>query len=344
MPLRCRWGCNVPRDPSWWYAPPGGVSRALMPVAQMYGAVAARRLAPSRIHKAALPVICVGNFTAGGSGKTPFALMLAKRLIAGGDRPVFLTRGYGGSVAGPHWVDPDRDTAAVTGDEPLLLARVAPVLICRDRVAGADVIAASGRASVIVMDDGLQNGRLAKDLTFAVVDGVRGVGNGAVIPAGPLRAPLAAQGRLVQAIVFNGTPHQGLRERIGVVTAVPQLKARLVVVGDYAALSGKPVVAFAGIGNPERFFSTVRALGAQVVEAVAFPDHAPYRDTDAARLLALTARHGAQLVTTSKDAARLTGSGPLEDLKRAIHVVDVEMRLEGGDDVLDCLIASALRQ
>jgi tetraacyldisaccharide 4'-kinase len=302
--------------------------RALAPLARVYGGIAARRLTRVVGYQSRLPVICVGNFTAGGSGKTPFTAMLLPMLIARGERPVVLTRGYGGREAGPHMVELATDTARDVGDEPLLLARLAPVMVARDRAAGARAIEVLGQASVIVMDDGLQNGALHKDLTIAVVDGARGIGNGRVIPAGPLRMPLSVQGGLVDGIVFNGGAREGLGSQLAAVSSAPQIIARLEPAGDNAWLSGARVVAFAGIGHPARFFGLLEQMGAHVVERVAFGDHAAFSDRDGERLLALAERHGARLVTTSKDHVRIGGSATLDALALSSVTLPVTMVLE----------------
>ena len=189
------------REPSFWWGEASLASAMLAPLAAIYGAVAQARLA-RRGRRAAAPVVCIGNFTVGGAGKTPTALVVARMLAAAGERPVFLSRGYGGTLAGPVLVDPTRHRAQDVGDEPLLLARTAPTIVARDRVKGASIAAG---ASVIVMDDGFHNPSLAKDFAVLVVDARRGIGNGRVIPAGPLRAPLDAQLARAHALVLVGT-------------------------------------------------------------------------------------------------------------------------------------------
>lgn len=251
---------------------------------------------------APLPVICVGNFTAGGAGKTPVARLIASRLAALGKRPGFLSRGYGGQRRGPHLVDPRKDTAHDVGDEPLLLARDAPTVISRDRSAGARLLAKQP-VDVIVMDDGLQNPTLAKDLGIAVIDGTRGLGNGAVIPAGPLRAPLVAQRDHVGLVIWNGTP-DGQRLP-GEIADLPSLVTTLKPDDTALALAGQRVVGFAGIGDPRRFERTLDDLGCTVARFEPFADHHPYTATDLARLSALATRHDADLVTTEKDMARI---------------------------------------
>lgn len=333
----------MPREPSWWYAEPGLASVILKPVARLYGAIAARRLTRTAPYRSSLPVICVGNFTAGGSGKTPFTAMLARDLIARGERPVILTRGYGGSLKGPHWVDAARDAAALTGDEPLLLAKRAPVFLSRDRMAGAQAIEARGDATVIVMDDGLQNPALAKTLSFAVIDTSRRLGNWQVIPAGPLRLPLAVQAKLVDALVYNGQVNPHFQDEMAWRCPVPALHAWLQPDG-VAFLAGARVVAYAGIGNPDRFFDTLRAHGATVVETLPFPDHARFTDADADRLLALASCHDAQLITTEKDHVRLSGSPKLAALAAASRTLPVEMKLHAASQTtLEALLTKALR-
>ena len=333
----------MPREPGWWYRERGLTSNTLAPVAHLYGAIARARLARATSYRSTLPVICVGNFTAGGSGKTPFTAMLARDLIARGEHPAILTRGYGGGIKGPHWVDQATDTAAQVGDEPLLLAKIAPVIVARDRKAGALAIEQRGQASVIVMDDGLQNPALVKELSFAVIDATRRLGNGRVIPAGPLRMPLAVQAKLIDALVYNGPVSPSFEAEMEALCPVPALNARLQPEGT-SSLAGAPFVAYAGIGNPERFFETLRAHGATLLDAIPFPDHARFSDQDAERLLALAARHHVHLITTEKDHVRLTGSPKLEALAAASLTLPVQMKLDAASQtILDQLLKRALR-
>ena len=301
-------------EPTWWYCePPSGIATVLKPLAALYGWAAARRYWRSTPYRSRLPVICVGNFTAGGTGKTPLAIHLCERMRAAGHEPVALTRGYGGRLAGPYWVNAKSDMARDVGDEALLLARVVPTLVARDRRAGAHAIETGPHpVTVIVMDDGLQNPGLAKDLTVAVVDGGRGLGNGLAMPAGPLRAPLQFQLELTDAIVVNGVEADApaaewLRHRF----AGPVLRSSLVAAESADWLKGRRVAAWAGIGAPERFFAMLRALGADVAETLAFRDHQWLGEGDAWRLLELARQHEATLVTTAKDMARLTGADGL---------------------------------
>ena len=345
------------REPTWWYDPqPGWAARFLDPAGTLWGHLAQRRFARERAYRATVPVICIGNFTAGGTGKTPLALEVAGMIQSMGLKAAFLSRGYGGQARGPHWVDASRDRSGDVGDEPLLLAAAHPTLICRDRAAGARAIA-EGPASVdvIIMDDGLQNPAVAKDLTVAVVDGVRGIGNGRVIPAGPLRAPLAFQLTLVDAVVINrgstgdacgGAPGNDFADRLRRDFEGPVLAAAIAPSEAADWLSGAPVIAFAGIGVPDRFFATLRALGAHIAGEIAFPDHHAFTPADATSLLDLARSYGATLVTTEKDHVRLAGfDGPLAELRTVARALPVRMKLDARDESrLAALIEGAARR
>ncbi len=312
-------------------------ARLLAPLGQLYGRIARSRYLRRQPYHSRLPVICVGNFTAGGTGKTPLSIAIGRLLLERGVQPVFLTRGYGGSEAGPAWVEEGKGAARRFGDEPLLLARVAPTLLARDRAAGARAIEASGRkVGAIIMDDGLQNASLAKDLSIAVVDGARGLGNGLIIPAGPLRAPLDFQLGLVDAIVVRApegavSAVADMHERLRRNFPGPVLAARVAPSGDTAWLSGRPVVAFVGIANPQRFYSLTESLGARVLERVSFPDHHAFSRADADRLLALAQAKACELVTTEKDWARLAGEESLGELRSRTRTLGIEMVFEERD-------------
>ncbi|HXT07929.1 MAG TPA: tetraacyldisaccharide 4'-kinase [Roseiarcus sp.] len=289
----------------WLRARPGPLARVLSPLGAIYGAATARRMARPGVRVEA-PVLCVGNFVVGGAGKTPTALALARALRAAGERPAFLSRGYGGQArADSLRVSLRADDARRVGDEPLLLARVAPCYVGRDRVASARLAIEDG-ASVLIMDDGLQNPELEKTLSAAVVDGEAPFGNGLCLPAGPLRAPVAAQMRHVDALVMIGADAAAA---IRLAERAPQkplflasLKADAIVASQ---LIGRPVLAFAGIANPGKFFATLAGIGAQVVETAAFPDHWAFRPREMERLAARAARRGLTLVCTEKDLVRL---------------------------------------
>ena len=291
----------------WWESRPSLRAHLLRPPAVLYGAIAAGRMRRSGA-KVDVPVVCVGNFTVGGAGKTPAALAIAKLLAAEGQKPFFLTRGYGGRLPGPVRVDAAVHDAGDVGDEPLLLARACPTVVARDRPAGARLAAQDG-ASVIVMDDGLQNPSLAKDLALAVVDGATGIGNGLGLPAGPLRAALRAQWRKVDAVIVvgEGAPGAALAREAGA-RAKPVFRARLEP--DAAAagqLRGRKVFAFAGIGQPQKFFATLQRCGAAVVRSKSFPDHYPYSADEIRAILTEAKADELHVVTTEKDLARIAG-------------------------------------
>jgi tetraacyldisaccharide 4'-kinase len=337
------------REPSWWYDPqPGFAARALTPAAWVYGRLAARRMAQGPRHTADLPVICIGNFTAGGTGKTPLALWIAGQLAAQNLSPVFLTRGYGSAVRAPTLVDPERHGAADVGDEALLLARAGRVMVSPDRVAGVKAFASCGiGGDVLLMDDGLQNPGLAKDLTIAVVDGARGFGNGCVIPSGPLRAPLAAQLAKTDTVVVNGRRDD--RDRVAAQIARwfsgPVLSAGPEPAGDTSWLRGQRVLPFAGIGNPERFFRLLERLGATLVGERRFADHHAFTDAEAAQLMTEADKLGAMLVTTEKDFVRLRRTGAQSDLRCAARALPIALSLRGDDGaVVMARIAGAITQ
>ena len=292
------------RAPAFWTAERGGLAAAaLAPVSRLYDAAALARAALVRPARAAVPVICVGNFTAGGAGKTPTVLALASLLADDGLRPHVLTRGYGGSERGPLRVDPARHDVRAVGDEALLLARAAPTWLCRDRAAGAAAAAAAG-APLVLMDDGMQNPALAKDLCLAAVDGGAGFGNGRVLPAGPLREPLARGLGRADALVLVGPDRKGALAALGA-PAIPVIEAALVPGDEARALKERPVVAFAGIGRPEKFFETLAESGCTVVARHAFPDHHRYKASEIAAIITEANERNALPVTTEKDHARL---------------------------------------
>jgi tetraacyldisaccharide 4'-kinase len=316
------------REPSFWWREPALAASVLAPVAAIYGAVATRRL-HGRGRRADVPVICIGNPTVGGAGKTPTALAVARLLSAAGERPVFLTRGYGGSHAGPLEVDAARHRAADVGDEPLLLARAAPTIVARARVAGAQLACARG-ASVIVMDDGFQNPSLVKDVSLLVVDARRGQGNGKVIPAGPLRAPLDPQLALAHALVVIGSPLSASTTTVTTrARGLPVFRARLVPDASFlAALGSSRVLAFAGIGDPQKFFATLAEAGVTVAATRGFPDHHRFSQTEAKALREQADRDGLMLLTTEKDLARLAGDAELSEFAAHVHALPVTVAFE----------------
>ena len=316
------------REPSFWWREAGAAARLLTPFAAAYGIVAAHRL-KRRGDVAGVPVVCVGNPTVGGTGKTPTALAVARMLAEAGERPFFLTRGYGGSEPGPVLVDPAKHRAADVGDEPLLLARAAPTIVARARVAGAAAAEKSG-ATVIVMDDGFQNPALAKDFSVLVVDAVRGIGNGMVIPAGPLRAPLAAQLDRAHALLIIGTSTGAA----GIAAAaqarrMPIFHAQLQPDAEaLAALGRGPMLAFAGIGNPEKFFATLSAAGIALAATRSFDDHHRFTQAEATALREHAERQRLVLVTTEKDLARMHGDDDIAQLAERVRALPVTLKFD----------------
>jgi tetraacyldisaccharide 4'-kinase len=332
----------VIREPAFWWRPRGGT--LLAPLGIIYGAVAAVRM-QGQGASADVPVICLGNLTVGGAGKTPAALAVAHLLLAAHERPFFLSRGYGGKVAGPVRVDPSFHHAADVGDEPLLLARLAPTIVARDRVAGAKT-ARFGGASVIVMDDGFQNPSLAKDLAILMVDGRRGIGNGRVFPAGPLRAPLDFQIARATAIIVVGPPDGAARvldcarrHRVSV------LHGRLEPDrNSLAALAGRKVLAFAGIGDPEKFFATLSETGIAIGERVSFADHHRYTSADAKALIGRADAANLVLITTEKDHVRLTDDPSLATLAARTNILPVRLVVGEQDAFCDMVLKAARRR
>ncbi|MGX1309644.1 tetraacyldisaccharide 4'-kinase [Amorphus suaedae] len=315
----------------WWEGGAAGV--LLAPLGALVGFVAGRRLRLPAGGRLAIPVICIGNPTVGGSGKTPTAIAVADMLRAAGHAPAFLLRGYGGRLAGPVLVDLDAHMAEDVGDEALLLARHAPTVVSRDRLAGGRLLERSG-AGVVVMDDGFQNPGLHKDVSVLVIDAAVGVGNGRVTPAGPLRAALAPQLARADAVILVGSGTRGDavagQARQG---GLPVLRARLAPVAE-EGFAGLRVLLFAGIGRPEKVAATLAEAGAEVVRLEAFPDHHPFTEADAERLLGRAARERLALVTTEKDLARLAGSeGARGRLAEAARPIAVDLRFEDPDAV-----------
>jgi tetraacyldisaccharide 4'-kinase len=316
------------REPTFWWKGKGG-GRLLAPVAGIYGAIAAMRLR-SPGQKVGIPVICVGNLTLGGAGKTPAALTVGRLLLAESKRPFFLTRGYGGRLAGPVGADRTIHGAADVGDEPSLLAELAPTIVARDRLAGARAAQRDG-ADVIVMDDGFQNPSLAKDLAILVVDGRRAIGNGRVFPAGPLRAPLEAQLACAQAMLVVGAPSDGvapigaIARRHGIALFHGSLEPDR---ANLDAVGGRPVLAFAGIADPEKFYATLHDAGVAIAERTSFPDHHRYTAADARALIARADAAGVALITTEKDYVRFAGDAALAELAARTNVLRVRLKVK----------------
>jgi tetraacyldisaccharide 4'-kinase len=316
------------REPAFWHRPSSWKSHLLRPLGALYGAVAANRLRREGLD-AGIPVLCVGNYHVGGAGKTPAVRALAKLLRDLGELPVVLSRGYGGKLRGPVKVDPARHAASDVGDEPLMLAEGLPVVIARDRAEGV-ALAKSQGASVILMDDGFQNPAVVKDVSLIVIDSDRGIGNGRVIPAGPLRAPLSPQLARTDALIVVGDGVAAGSVAAGIAAqGKPVLSAHLKPDdASVASLRGKRVLAFAGIGDPVRFFDTLRTSGIEVSRGRAFADHHSFSRRESESLIAESGRDALTLVTTEKDLARLRTGGELPPWAKQIVPFAVTLEFE----------------
>ncbi len=294
------------------------LAAALSPAGWIYGTVTAARAGKAATWQAPVPVICIGNVVSGGAGKTQVCIDLARRLHDAGKTPHVLTRGYGGTLSGTVRVDPAIHGAGDVGDEALLLAAEAPVWRSADRVTGAKAACAAG-AGAIIMDDGFQNPSLGKSLSVLVVDGKYGFGNGHVMPAGPLREPVSGALTRADAVVIIGEGDIGTLP-----SSLPRFRAAIRPRSDAPDVDGKAVIAFAGIGRPEKFFATLQGAGADLVRTAAFADHHPFTAGDIEPLIADAKARGAMLVTTTKDAVRIP-----EEMRTAVTAYPVEL---GWDD------------
>jgi tetraacyldisaccharide 4'-kinase len=312
------------RAPGFWHEPAGLLSSLLAPLGALYGAATARRLASGPRARVGVPVICIGNINAGGTGKTPTAIAVAQKLTEKGIVAHAVTRGYGGALEGPVRVDERGHTARDVGDEALLLAAFLPTWVARDRVAGAQAAVTAG-ARCLILDDGFQNPGLAHDLSVVVVDAWRGFGNARVIPAGPLREPVDVGLARADLLLSIGPPRAQARfaKAWGDRVDVPHLKGVLAPLPTGLPLDGLPVLAFAGIGHPEKFFQTLRDMGAKLLATHALADHQPLSDALMTRLLREAGQRGAQVVTTEKDAVRLA-----PEFRQQVMTVPVRLEAE----------------
>lgn len=315
------------RAPQYWRRR-GLTAIALLPLSWVWSARVGRRMRRRPSHWASVPVICIGNYTSGGEGKTPTAIAIARLLQGQGLTPGFLTRGYGGTESGPLAVNDKTADPARIGDEPCLLAAVAPTVVSVNRPRGAELLVKQG-VDVIIMDDGFQNPYLGKDLTLIVADGTTGFGNRWVMPAGPLRAPLRTQLALTDALVVVGEgAAQREIARVAAQSGKALFRARLVP-DEPDKWRGTQVLAYAGIGRPEKFFDDLDRLGAHFVGRYPYPDHHRYTEADARALLAHADAGPIRLVTTEKDHIRLSGTtGLLAELRRRSEVFAVRMEFD----------------
>lgn len=320
------------RAPDFWQTD-GVVARLLDPIGRVYGLAGRLRQRWVTPRSVSIPVICVGNLTAGGAGKTPTAIAIARHLQTRQAKPHFLTRGYGGRERGPLKVDPTINDAAAVGDEPLLLAQTAPTWVSADRIAGAEAAIDAG-ADHIVMDDGLQNPHLAKDLAFLVIDGAAGFGNRRLLPAGPLREPVDQAVSRIDAAIVIGPDHAGVDLRLP--AGLEQLSATLHPAGEVDHLKDRPVLAFAGIGRPEKFYETLEQIGVELVKTRSFPDHHRYSPSEIRELIAEAGQFDAVCMTTEKDHVRL----PL-NLRKSVEKLPVRLEFDK-PEYLDKLLLRAL--
>jgi tetraacyldisaccharide 4'-kinase len=323
----------VSEAPPFWWEKPDWRAFALSPFSWIYGLAAGRRMRTARREKVEAPVLCVGNFTVGGTGKTPVAIALAREARKRRLNPGFLSRGHGGSAGAPHLVDARHDGAKHVGDEPLLLAREAPVAVTPevavtpDRAAGARLLLRRG-CDFLIMDDGFQSARIHIDYALVVIDARHGIGNGRIIPGGPLRAGLPDQLRHADAILKMGEgaaadPVIRLAARAGKPVFEARTRPR-----HPEALAGKRLLAFAGIGHPEKFFDTVAEAGGTVASSRAFPDHHFYQQDELAELAAAARAGGLGLVTTAKDAVRLDGGNAPDGFLEQLDVLEIDTVFE----------------
>ena len=319
------------KAPSFWQNR-GLISTALLPLSALYWGIGKCRTLVTKSYHADSPVICVGNITSGGTGKTPVTRYLAEMLQEKGFRPVILSRGYGGNLTGPVLVTSNHSASNV-GDEPLLLAQSCDVVIAKDRAAGARYITQKLDCDVIIMDDGMQNPTLHKDMILSVFDGAIGLQNGRLLPAGPLRTSFTAGLAQTDIILINGTDTHHLTDLAGgkAIMSFSLMPAK-------QKKSQKPALAFAGIGNPQRFFNSAKQAGYQLTDEIAFGDHHFYDEAELQGLAKQAQSQDAILLTTEKDWMRLP-----DDWRQKVTFLPVTFQLSSNDEQrLQALITAKL--
>lgn len=309
------------KTPKYWQSN-SLISKLLEPAGFVYGTLTQLRLKLVKPRKARIPVICIGNITAGGTGKTPVAVSVAKMLASDMFHPFFISRGYGGRLQNV-MVNNKKHTARDVGDEPLLLSKQAPVIVNADRFAAAETAASEG-ADAVIMDDGFQNPSLYKDVSFLVFDGHYGTGNGKLIPAGPLRETLADGLKRADAVIILGKDKQDLAQKCGLPVFYGHTEAARTGLGD------RDVLAFAGIGHPQKFYYTLKQQGFNVVKTVDFPDHHFYTGAELNALLAEARKLNADVYTTEKDYVKIP---PL--FTRDINVLEISVVWDKPEKLLD---------
>lgn len=306
--------------PRFWFEKPTWPSAMLSPFAFIYHGCGKLLRSWVKPTKVSAPVICVGNIVLGGSGKTPVVRLLAQHLQAKGFLPHIVSRGYGGYLKGPVRVDPLIHTLGEVGDEPLLLSATAPVWVAKDKVAGTQAAIAAG-ATHILLDDGLQNPSLVKDISVLVVDATRGFGNGCVLPAGPLREPVADTLLKTDIILWIGQGHEPLKTELR--TKKDLITAHAQTICNDINLQGHRLFAFCGLGNAQKFYDGLARQGGHVVSTRTFPDHYTWSGYELRQMIEEASKHAARPITTAKDAIRIPQS-----LQDEILICDVKLSID----------------